>query len=152
MFEKSIAMQVTFFRNRSALVVLWMGLFSTLILLDVFIHFGNAQEASTAKALAGTSVLDIQGDIASELVDGVDRFLLKELDKSVQRRLAFWPKPSESDAKVVDDSAYEAAMKPLREELRMRIGMIDDRVKCETFTVQSVVEPGASDSNWVAAN
>ena len=141
-----------FSRNRLALVVLQLFLFPTPFLLDGFIHFGNAQEASTANVLVGTSVLDIQGDIASELVDGVDRFLLRELDKSVQRRLAFWPKPSESDVKVVDDSAYETAMKPLREELRMRIGMIDDRVKCEAFTVQSVVEPGGSDSNWVASN
>ncbi|HUP81278.1 MAG TPA: hypothetical protein VM260_22190, partial [Pirellula sp.] len=99
-------MQVPFFPNRSAYFSLLMCMVCALFLHDGFIHYGNAQEASTAKSLSGTSVLDIQGDIASELVDGVDRFLGKELDRSVQRRLAFWPKPSESAVKFVDDSAY----------------------------------------------
>ena len=153
----SSAMQVTDFRNRSVLSVVWMGVFLFFSLRNQFAPHGFAQETSAAKALAGTSILDIPGDVASELVDGVDRFLLKELNESIQKRLAFWPKPNELALKTVDNSAYEAAIQPLREELRIRIGMIDNRVKCEAFTIQtSAGSVGAgsagSDSIWVAAN
>jgi len=36
--------------------------------------------------LPSTKPLTMQGDIAAQLVDGVDKFLLKELDQSVDRR------------------------------------------------------------------
>ncbi len=117
-----------------------------------FMPLGYSQEAATAKTLAGTSVLDIQGDIASLLVDGVDRFLLKELDRSVQTRRVQWPKPKDADPRSNDYAAYEAAIQPLRDELRSRIGMIDDRVKCDSFTIQSVASPKSGDTKWVAIN
>ena len=120
--------------------------------LSGFTPLGNSQEATIAKTLMGTSVLDIQGDIASELVDGVDRFLLKELDRSVPTRMALWPKPKEIATGGKDNAAYEAAIQPLRDELRMRIGMIDERVKCDSFTIQSVASPSSDDTKWVAIN
>ena len=36
--------------------------------------------------LPGTKPLTMEGDIASQLVAGVDKFLLREIDKSVERR------------------------------------------------------------------
>ena len=38
----------------------------------------------------GTKPLTMQGDIASTLVDGVDRFLLRKTEESVAKRPAFW--------------------------------------------------------------
>ncbi len=140
----SIAMKVR--SDLSLCVVLVLNFFSG------FTPSGNSQEATTAKTLMGTSVLDLQGDIASELVNGVDRFLLKELDRSVQTRMALWPKPKEVALGDKDNVAYEAAIQPLRDELRMRIGMIDDRVKCDSFTIQSVASPNSGDFKWVAIN
>lgn len=145
-------MQVRVIRNRSVLAIVGMGVFLCFSLPYQFAPHGYAQETSAAKTLSGTSILDIPGDVASELVDGVDRFLLKELNKSIQKRFALWPKPNESALKTADHSAYEAAIQPLREELRGRIGMIDARVKCEAFTIQSNVGPVDGDSIWVAAN
>ena len=145
-------MQVTVFRNRSVLAVVWMGVFLLFSLRNQFALHGYAQENPAAKTLSATAILDIPGDIASELVDGVDRFLLKELNKSIQKRFALWPKPNESALNTADNSAYEVAMQPLREELRARIGMIDARVKCEAFTIQSNAGPVGGDSIWVAAN
>ena len=121
-------------------------------LLNGFNLIGYSQEASAAKSLKGTTVLDIQGDVASQLVDGVDRFLLKELDRSIQTRLALWPKPNAAIRDSNPSSVYEAAIQPLRDELRMRIGMIDDRVKCDSFTIQSVASPNSGDTQWVAIN
>ena len=86
---------------------------------------GNGQEAPgkqefpgrdgiAAKTLAVTSNLELQGDIASILVDGVDRFLLKELESSIQKRMEQWPKPMKSEAKISDPLQYEAATKEFR--------------------------------------
>ena len=40
--------------------------------------------------LPGTRLLELEGDIASLLVSGVDRFLLEEIEKSVSRRARHW--------------------------------------------------------------
>ena len=106
--------------------------------------------AGPAKTLVATSPLEIQGDIASQLVEGVDRFLIKELDRSIQRRLVLWPKPSESDLNRSENAAYETATKELRDELKMRVGMIDSRVSCESLMIQSHVSAN-SESTWVAS-
>jgi len=97
-------------------------------------------------------MLDIEGDIASELVAGVDRFLLKELDKSIEKRIAFWPKPNVAKDKSSSESSYETATKHFRDELRMRLGMIDLPVPCESFLIQSVASAGVNESNWLAKN
>ena len=39
-----------------------------------------------AQPLPNTEPLKLEGDIASHLVDGVDRFLLKQLDHSIAAR------------------------------------------------------------------
>jgi hypothetical protein len=36
--------------------------------------------------LEGTQLLTLEGDLASQMVAGVDKFLLREIDKSVERR------------------------------------------------------------------
>ena len=48
-------------------------------------HFDKI-EPSAAIELPGTQRLSVQGDIASELVSGVDRFLLKQIESSIQNR------------------------------------------------------------------
>ncbi len=111
-----------------------------------------SQDAATEKSLAGTATLDLRGDIASELVAGVDRFLLKELDKSIEKRLAFWPKPDLTKDKAASDSAYESETRQLREELRMRIGMIDAPIPCESFAIQSLVSAELNEPKWLANN
>ena len=51
--------------------------------------FFSAIYFSCADPLPNTRLLEMEGDIASELVKGVDRFLLKKLDESVAKRGAF---------------------------------------------------------------
>ncbi len=111
-----------------------------------------SQDTAPSRSLAGTAALDIQGDIASELVAGVDRFLLKELGKSVEKRINFWPKPESTDGNAARDSAYESATATLRQELRMRIGMIDSPIPCESFASQSVVSAEEKEPKWLADN
>ncbi len=111
----------------------------------------ESQEATESKPLSNTSPLEMKGDIASELVAGIDRFLVKELDKSIQQRIDFWPKPT-GENQTSSESAYEAATNPLRQELRVRLGMIDPRVVSPTFSIQSVVTADRHEHRWLADN
>lgn len=91
-----------------------------LFTLGVFVANTSAQDQ-----IAGTAALTMEGDIASALVDGVDRFLLKELDKSVERRAAFWKRDFSSAA------AYNASIEPNRKRLAHILGVRDPRVPFE---------------------
>ena len=51
---------------------------------------------SSGETLAGTNPLRMEGDIASDLVAGVDRFLLRELEASVAKRAAHWKRRVEA--------------------------------------------------------
>jgi hypothetical protein len=56
--------------------------------------------------LPGTARLEMQGDIASQLVDGADRFLLDQTAKSVAGREKFWHRDFSSPEK------YAASVEP----------------------------------------
>ncbi|MFM7843475.1 MAG: hypothetical protein ACKPEY_04485 [Planctomycetota bacterium] len=72
--------------------------------------------------LPNTQPLTIEGDIASQLVDGVDKFLLREIDQSVARRAAFWKRDLSSPA------AYDQSITANRQRLQQILGMRDPRV------------------------
>ena len=92
---------------------------------------GKAQEKAQEKPrdnaskqptpLEGTLPLTIEGDITSQLVDGVDKFLLRELDRSVARRAAFW-KPDFSSA-----DAFNKSIDANRQRLAHILGVRDAR-------------------------
>ena len=72
--------------------------------------------------LAGTEPLLWEGDIASRLVSGVDRFLLRELERSVDRRAARWKRDFASW------QAYESSVEAQRKRLAHITGAGDPRV------------------------
>ena len=80
-----------------------------------------AQPADRAP-LPGTRPLEMEGDIASELVSGVDRFLLREIAASEANRAAHWRRDT-SSAK-----AYNESIAPNRERLAHITGVRDARV------------------------
>ena len=61
----------------------------------------------------------LKGDIASELVAGVDRFLLKQLDESVKTRERYWKREFSSL------KAYDASIEPNRKRLAHILGVRD---------------------------
>jgi len=73
--------------------------------------------------LEGTNPLELQGDIASNLVAGVDRFLLRELERSEALRERHWKRDFASPA------AYTASVDINRARLAHILGVRDDRVK-----------------------
>ena len=93
------------------IVVIFLGsLGSTLLVADEF-----------GPPLPGTKPLTMTGDIASELVAGVDRFLLKQIDELTGKRSAYWKRDFSSAA------AYEAAVEPNRKRLAHILGVRDPR-------------------------
>jgi dienelactone hydrolase len=79
--------------------------------------------AQPLSRIPGTEPLTLEGDIASDLVAGVDRFLIGELEKSVQRRRRHWNYDSSSA------EAYNESIEPNRKRLAHIIGARDERVE-----------------------
>lgn len=78
--------------------------------------------APAVQALPGTRPLTRDGDLAAQMVAGIDRYLQRELQASVAQRAARW---------TLDLSSPEAAEKslePHRSRLRRLLGVVDPRV------------------------
>jgi len=77
--------------------------------------------ADDTDVLPGTTPLDLKGDLAAEMVAGIDRFLLREIDQSIEKRAALWKR----DLRSRDQ--YETSVAPNRERLRRILGLVDER-------------------------
>lgn len=66
--------------------------------------------------------LTLEGDIAAQLVDGVDRFLLREIEQSVAARAKHWQR------NLTAPAVYDASVQKNRDRLSQIIGLRDTRV------------------------
>lgn len=80
---------------------------------------GLAQERNPE--LLNSIPLKMEGDIASHLVEGVDKFLLRELERSIEKRPQYWNRNFSSR------EAYEASIEPNRKRLAKILGVVDPR-------------------------
>jgi dienelactone hydrolase len=78
--------------------------------------------APAAEPLADTKPLDVQGDLAAQMVAGIDKYLDRELAAAVEKRKQFW-KPDYSSTE-----AYAKSVQPNRDRLKRILGVVDDRV------------------------
>src|ERR1017187_5007760 len=78
--------------------------------------------AAQVQPLAGTAPLTMEGDIASNLVVGVNQFLLRKIDESVAGRAQFWHRDFSSA------QAYEQSLATNRQRLGYILGVNDQRV------------------------
>lgn len=81
--------------------------------------------ADEVQVLPGTKPLTREGDITSQLVDGVDRFLLQELEKSIAARATYWKRDFSSP------DAYYKSIEPNRKHLAHILGVRDPRIAFE---------------------
>jgi len=72
--------------------------------------------------LPGTAHLQMEGDITSQLVEGVDCFLLGQLDKSLSRRAQAWKRD------VSSPERYSKSLEPNRQRLAHILGVRDARI------------------------
>jgi dienelactone hydrolase len=91
--------------------------------------------ASLSQPLPGTAPLSIQGDIASNLVAGVDCFLLGQIERSVERRARHWHRDFSSPEN------YAKSLEPNRQRLAHILGLRDDRPRAMRLEYCSF-EPG----------
>jgi dienelactone hydrolase len=78
--------------------------------------------SALAEPLPDTKPLDRTGDLAAQMVAGIDRYLLHELAASVTKRQAYW-KPDYSSVE-----AYRKSVQPNRERLKKILGVVDPRL------------------------
>jgi len=92
--------------------------------------------------LDGTQRLSTTSDIASDLVDGVDRFLLKQIESSVSQRKELWPTPAKEGLSSSDSvAAYLEAIHGLRSDYGRRIGLVDVRKEPTEWVLESALTP-----------
>jgi dienelactone hydrolase len=90
--------------------------------LAVGFAFLRSVSASDTSPVPETRPLKSEGDITSQLVDGVDRFLLRQIDESVVKRQKYWHRDFSSAA------AYNKSIEPNRQRLAHILGVRDARV------------------------
>ena len=104
--------------NRSDRFIYW-------IMMSFLLHLTTASVPAAAEEfgppLPGTKPLSMTGDIASELVAGVDRFLLRQIDESKAKREKHWKRDFSSH------DAYHASVEPNRKRLAHILGVRDPR-------------------------
>jgi len=97
----------------------------TIIRVGVLISllgWASVVEAQQAKVLPGTSTLTIQGDLSLQMREGIDQFLLHEIDRSIEERQKLWKRDYSSL------QAYQKSVEPNREHFRKYIGVVDHRL------------------------
>ena len=82
----------------------------------------ETQAPASGPPLPGTRPLTMEGDIASQLVAGADRFLLRRLDESRARRARHW------ERNVTSHDAYARSVETNRTTLSRIVGVRDPRV------------------------
>ena len=99
-------------RNLSFVFVMWLAL---------------AGFVSAQAVIPDAPPLTLEGDIAAQLVDGVDRFLLREIEQSVSGRAKHWQRD------LTSPGAYEASVKKNRNRLTHIIGLRDTRIALDAL-------------------
>src|SRR4051812_27689611 len=90
-----------------------------------------------AQTLPGTSPLEMKGDLARQMLDGIDRYLTKETAASVDKRHDFW-KPDYSSAQ-----AYVQSVQPNRDRLSKILGVVDKRLPVKELELVGGTTQGA---------
>ena len=106
---------------------------SALTIALVAVHL--APLSLRAQSLPGTQLLTTSDDLAKVMVEGIDRYLDRQLAKSGQLRDERWQVDTSSPA------AYEASLKPRRERLAKILGVVDRRLPCELEYVTTTNRP-----------
>jgi dienelactone hydrolase len=101
----------------------------------------EAGEQSTTpaatEALSGTAPLTVNGDLAAQMVDGIQRFLLRKTDQAATDRKSLW----KHDYRSVAD--YNLSVASSRDRFREIIGAMDPRVEPSSPQILATVSTPA---------
>ncbi len=119
-------------RKKSEFAVL-NGAIKSLVLVGLFATSSDCH----AQPLPGTAPLEMEGDLASNIVAGADRFLLRKIDESQAQRGQYWHRDFSSPW------AYDASISTNRERLAHILGVRDERPKrVEMELITTVTQRG----------
>ncbi len=90
---------------------------------------------ASAQPLSGTAPLEATGDLALEMVAGIDRYLDVALNQAVQQRDALWSRDTSTP------EAYTRSVEPNRARLKTRLGIVDTRLPVDMQYIASVDRP-----------
>jgi dienelactone hydrolase len=75
-----------------------------------------------AQPLPQTKPLERDGDLAAQMIAGIDKYLMRDLAASVEKRSQFWKHDFSSP------EAYTKSLQPNRERLKKILGVVDRRI------------------------
>ncbi|MEX2358488.1 MAG: hypothetical protein WEE51_09150, partial [Pirellulaceae bacterium] len=116
---------------------------AALLALGLLFHSPAGAESPpvrTGPPLPGTEPLTMEGDIASEMVAGIDRFLLRKTAESIEGRDQHWNRD------VTSAEAYQKSVEGNRQRLAHILGVRDDRAEPSGFQFQA-----SEAEQWVLA-
>ncbi len=87
--------------------------------------------------LPDTKPLTMEGDLAAQMVEGIDRFLMAQTNASLQSRPALWNRDLSSP------DAYEKSIAPHRASLAKILGVVDVREKFDSPELVATVDQPA---------
>ncbi|HVC92791.1 MAG TPA: dienelactone hydrolase family protein [Pirellulales bacterium] len=87
----------------------------------------ESQRAIAAEPYPGTDPLTIEGDLADLMVQGIDKFLLDQIEAAKADREKHWQRDFSSAEK------YDESVAPNRARLAKIIGAFDPRQKCDAL-------------------
>jgi dienelactone hydrolase len=110
--------------------------------------FLAAAAAGQDTTLPSTKPLDHQGDLSAQMVAGIDKFLLREIERATAQRTNFWKRDFSSR------EAYEKSVAPNRERLRRFIGAVDERLPVKALELVGSTDRPAKivETEWFTAH
>src|SRR5437588_7441819 len=93
--------------------------------------------AVIAQPLPGTEPLTMTGDLAAQMVAGIDAYLMRETESAAKNRESFWHRDTSSP------EAYVRSIEPNRERFKQILGLVDKR---EPPHMEILSEPGRNDA------
>ncbi|MBB5039170.1 alpha/beta hydrolase family protein [Prosthecobacter dejongeii] len=93
--------------------------------------------AALALQLPGTAPLEPQRDFSAAMVEGIDRFLLRQTELAKEKRASYWNRDFTSP------SAYEVSVQPNRMRLKEILGVVDPRLPISALDFVSDTQTSA---------
>jgi dienelactone hydrolase len=115
----------------ASIAVPMAGEFAAFVLLKE----GEQAAQVASEPLPGTKPLQTEGDLAARMVEGIDKYLMRELAASVEKRKQYW-KPDFSSPQN-----YAKSVEPNRERLKKIIGVVDARLPVKMEYVATTDTP-----------
>jgi len=106
---------------------------STIIIVEMTLM--SITSVADTQPLAGTQPLTMQGDIAAQMVAGIDKFFMREIEASKERRASHW------SCGFSSHENYVTSIEPNRKRFTKIIGAVDPRENVTMQLLATTIQP-----------